>query len=117
MELAFSVPVIRVGFVFGGNRSNNVPVDLGFGGPTTGSFAVTSISGAPDGINNWIFYGYEDLAGIDRITFGPESNSNWTVGIYDIIYETAPAPVPEPGTFGLLGAGLLGLFIRLRQAA
>jgi hypothetical protein len=88
-------------------------VDLGFGGPTTGSFAVTSISGAADGINNWIFYGYEDLAGIDRITFGPESNFDWIVGIYDIIYETAA--VPEPGTLALLGIGLFGMGLARRR--
>lgn len=112
LDIQFDSPVIRVGFVFGGNTSNSVPVTLGLGGGTTGSFTVTSIDAAPDGVTNWIFYGFEDPSGIDTITLGLEQNNSWYVGLYDLTYETYAA-TPLPGTLflfatGLGGFGLLG---------
>ena len=115
LEIIFDAPVSRLGFVFGGNTDNSVPVELEFGGAITGGFTVTSDDVPPDGANNWLFYGFEDLDGIDKLRFGPESNNGWIVGIYDIVYETMA--VSEPGTLTLLGLGLLGLGASRRKKA
>lgn len=76
--------ITRVGFVFGSNVVASVQVNLIRGGLVTASFTVTSDGQPPDGVDNWAFYGFQDVAGIDAVELLPTGTS---VGIYDLIFE------------------------------
>ncbi|SLN30569.1 PEP-CTERM sorting domain-containing protein [Oceanibacterium hippocampi] len=115
LTLNFAAPVTRVGFYYGGNQSNSSPVNIKLGGTTNGSFIVTSQFGPPDGINNWIFYGFEDTGGIDAVVFDWELNNEFAVGIHSIIYETDVVETPAPAALGLFGLGLIGLGLVRRK--
>ena len=117
--IRFATPVQQVGFYFGGNTPNTVPLDLGLGAVTTGSFILqttgTNLNMPPDGINNWIFFGFYDPAGIDSLTFNAELNNGWYLGIGELT--VGGVSVPEPGTLTLLGLGLAGLGLSRRRKA
>jgi len=87
IELIFDERAERVGFYFGGNTANNVPIEIRRDGSSSGSFTLTSVSGPADGVTNWYFVGFEDPDGIDSIVFGEELNSDWFYGIYDLMLD------------------------------
>jgi uncharacterized protein YjbI with pentapeptide repeats len=75
------------------------------------------------------YLSYANLTGAD-LTGATVSYSNWTdfstysgasgLGSYSydtslIIYANAPAPVPEPSTYGLIGIGALGVAFAARR--
>jgi hypothetical protein len=113
-EITFAAPVQRVGFYFGGNTVNTVPLIIGLNGSTTGSFTLqttgTNFNMPADGISNWIFFGFEDLAGITSLEFLRETTEGWTVGIGQLTFEQVA--VPEPASFSLLAIGIAGLGAR-----
>ena len=86
MEIVFQEPLQKVGFFFGGNQTQSVPFETRRGGVATGSFTLSSISGPPDGVNNWIFFGFEDVLGIDSVFFDFNTIGTCCVvyGIYDL---------------------------------
>lgn len=125
IELTFNARVTRVGFTFGGNTPNDVPFQVRRNGITTGSFNLTSTSGAPDGTTNWYFLGYQDPDGIDSIWFDVEQTSDWVFGIYDLMLDDEPVvatsstPIPTLSSFSLLLTtllvGLIGVFYVRRR--
>lgn len=119
LTITFANPVQQVGFFFGGNTVNNVPIDIGLGVATTGSFVLqtfgTDFVQPADGVTNWIFYGFQDLGGIDRLTFHTETNNGWTVGIGELITADVDS-VPEPAGLALVGLGLVGAGRSRRRA-
>ena len=92
MEIVFQEPLQKVGFFFGGNRTQSVPFETRRGGVATGSFTLSSISGPPDGVNNWIFFGFEDVLGIDSIFFDFNTIGSCCViyGIFDLHLTPGP---------------------------
>ena len=101
-EIFFTSTVTRVGFNFGSNVNINVPFETYLNGVLTGSFNLIT---AP---NTMPFFGFEDLAGIDRIVFLPELTSRFVSQIDNLRFE-GRVSVPEPGTLALFGIGLLGM--------
>ena len=87
----------------------------------------------PDDVSMGLGFDFSLLAGQTAvITFGvsqsdpggfhlqqtsSSSESIFFSGVLDIQGGSPPVPVPEPSTLGLLGAGLLGLFMRRRRVA
>ena len=107
-EISFASAVTRVGFNFGSNVNINVPFETYLGGVLTGSFnLITSTNTMP-------FFGFEDLAGIDRIVFLPELERGFVSQIDNLRWE-GQVSVPEPGTLALLGIGLLGIGLARRK--
>jgi hypothetical protein len=124
MTIKFDTPVKRVGFFFGGNTVNTVPFSLGFAGATTGSYTLrtfgTPFAMPPDGVNNWIFFGFEDPEGIDSLMFDRESSHGWIVGIGELRLERdiEVAAVPEPSALVLLATGVgLATFVHRRKSS
>ena len=92
--------------------------------PNQGSFGIT----APGNVLIVFFLYSRDFSYSD--TFGPLiatgnylveltgvfvfPSASWTA-VFNVV--STGQPVPEPGTLGLLGAGLLGLFVRRKKAA
>jgi len=103
-------------YAFGGNWNLNYP-----GGPGTG-IAVTLLDGQivsmgqiPN-ILEWDFWGFVTDAQFSGVllTEGTQASGVETFYLDDMVY----APVPEPGTFLLLGFGLAGIaaYARKRKA-
>lgn len=107
-EIFFASAVTRVGFNFGSNVNVDVPFETYLDGVLTGSFNLIT---AP---NTMPFFGFEDLAGIDRIVFLPELTSRFVSQIDNLRFE-GQVSVPEPGTLALLGIGLFGIGLARRR--
>lgn len=117
--VTFSSAVTRLGFDLSSNVDVNVPVRLYLNNVLTGSFNLMSA------LNTVPFYGFEDLAGIDRIEFDMELNAQEEIGLGfgfvsildQIRFESASAsvPVPEPATLALFGIGLAGMGLARRR--
>lgn len=118
--ITFTTPVELVGFYFGGNTVNSVPLDLALNGSVVGSFTLQTSGiafGTPaDGVNNWIFYGFYDPAGITSLSFQSETNVGWVYGIGELVYGSASS-APEPASLALLGIGLMGVAFSRRRSA
>jgi MYXO-CTERM domain-containing protein len=102
--IAFSPAVERVGFLFGSNQGIDVPVTV-----------------LPDGavfhlvvpINQLLFFGFEDSAGITSLTFGEEQIEPGTVSNLDNLrFESAPE---APGGSLAVAAALVALARRRRN--
>jgi PEP-CTERM motif len=116
--VTFSQAVVNPLFAFNSWNGANQGVDFGTaatilstGAGYWGSGTITSAYGG----NGWTTvsgepHGVVQLVGtFSSITFTDTQNENWhgfTIGIEKI---AGPAPVPEPNTIVLLGAGLLGI--------
>jgi hypothetical protein len=113
-EITFASAINQVGFNFGGNTANNV--DLSF---YSGSTLIDSATLTNDLVsNNWIFNGFETGTAFDRLVFGPETNSNFAYGLYDLKYAASEAPaVPLPAglVFVLGGFGMFGCLGRRKS--
>jgi hypothetical protein len=100
VTLSFSTPVQRVGFsLLGGNAGTLTLTD------NNGS-VTTSIAQFP----TEQFVGVQDLSGISSLTVDAPVNQAF---VTDTVW--VDSPVPEPGTFVMLGTGLLGLASVLRR--
>lgn len=108
LTVSFADAITQFGLVFGGNTTNLVDIEFFSGAASVGTATLSSSFD-----DNWIFYGFEEVAGFDRIVFSPESTNDWVYGAYDFIYTAAA--VPEPTTLALLGLGLLGVGYRRRR--
>ena len=87
------------------NRASNVPVSIFDGLGTTYSLTVDQTT---DG-GQWNFLGRFKLWDGSRVTLGTEANGF-------VIADAAQfTPVPEPGTFALVGAGLAGIWFFTRR--
>ena len=87
------------------NRASNVPVSIFDGLGTTYTLTVDQqINGG-----QWNFLGHFFLGEESRVTLGTEANG------YVIADAARFTPVPEPGTFALLGAGLAGAWLFNRR--
>lgn len=103
-------PVDAFGFFARNNSGGIVTIDFNDG--TAQSFNVQALN-AGSGDN--LFWGITDLAGVVNsvsiTSTDPANNSNWD----RFVYREVKADVPEPGTIGLIVAGLSGL-IALRKS-
>ena len=102
LRLSFDDPLLRVGFVWGANIPTSNDFDVIRYNQVVDTFTLVSIPGPPDGINNWIFYGFKDPLGIDEIFFQvfPNPVPNGPIlygGIYDLILEPITIIDIKPG--------------------
>ncbi len=105
LTFEFDAPIERIGFVWGSNVSQSREFLLTDIEGVTSVLALTSLPGPPDGVNNWIFHGFESNVPIVRATFLVPDEGG--AGIYDLLLEVA-TPVPAPSVALLLSLGLLG---------
>jgi hypothetical protein len=102
LRLTFADPLLRVGFVWGANIPTSNDFDVIRNNQVVDTFTLVSNPGPPDGVNNWIFYGFEDPLGIDEIFFRVFPNPVPTApilygGIYDLILEPITIIDIKPG--------------------
>ncbi len=95
---------------FGGVFDLAVPGDPGTGITVTANFVSSGwayVMDIPSSATGWAFYGFTSTQAFTDVKFtrGPEGGSAETYNMDDLSY----AWVPEPATFLLMGAGLLGL--------
>jgi len=94
----FTIPYALIGFDLVTNPGmTTVTVTLTSAGVSTPFLIPT---GSPES-----FVGFFDPSGIDQIVISG-APLNGAIGLDDLRFE---APIPEPGTLSLLGAGILGL--------
>jgi hypothetical protein len=84
----------------------NIGIGIGFSQSFTGDQLTSSATGdQADALDNRRFYFHFDPSDlIDEVTFTSSGNSFE----FDDIAANDPAPVPEPFTLSLFGAGLAG---------
>lgn len=124
LDVGFAAPVYSAGFEYadplldanspyvgGGAQNATFSVTLKLGGSTVDSFQFSR----PENVS--AFVGVWSTAAFDRMEIR-EQGSNIDDEYFGQFYTgTVPMPVPEPGTWGLLAAGLVLMAARLRHAA
>lgn len=115
LTLTFSETVTELGFDFGGNRPSSVSVEFFRGTTSLGTQALT-FGGFADN-TPWVFYGFTDAPGFDRVEFSAEQNRGWTWGLDNFIYGDGSnvTPVPLPAGLPMLAAAVIGLMVMRRR--
>ena len=103
----FATPVNAFGFYVSGLQTDLVPTEtLTFSDGSSQTINIGPSTGGGDG-----FVGFTDLSGVSSVTYNA---TNDVVAIDDVRYGALSA-VPEPASFALFGAGLLGLGLARRR--
>ena len=98
-----------VGFTISSNVDIQTVVSAYLGNTLLGSQTVSAAA------RQFLFVGFQDMGGIDRIVFGDNSRCGGCVHQLDNVTFEQAGSVPEPMTLSLVGLGLLGAALGRRS--
>ncbi|HEX7686582.1 MAG TPA: PEP-CTERM sorting domain-containing protein [Burkholderiaceae bacterium] len=109
VTFTFSTPVTAFGFYVTGLQSSVLTGErVTFDDGSAQFIPVAPVT------NGDAFIGFIDLAGVTSVTYEATLD---VVGIDDVWYGSQLSAVPEPATFAMVGAGLIGVGLARRRRA